>query len=262
MANRLGLLSAVAVVSALVVAISGCSTNPLSADPGEVFGYVLNALTADPIEGASVTVDGEVTVSDSLGYYIDEEVDTGVVTVEASADGFVTVSPVVDVDEAESVRQDCVLLPDTTGDEYRIVLTWGANPDDLDSHLWVPTGGGAYTHVYFGNAGSVTSEPYAKLEIDGLAGYGPEAMTVFPEHAGLYTYAVYHFFGTGTLQSSQAVVRIYEGNDLLHTLTVPGHACEANWWWNVFTFDAQSGDFTIVNTFQANAPAPTAPMAK
>lgn len=266
MASRLSLLSVVIVVSLLVVAILGCSTSSTSpsppADPGEVFGYVLNAVTAAPIQGATVTVNGEATVTDSLGYYIVEDVDPGNVTVEASVTYFVTVSTVVEVGEGESIRQDCVLIPSTLGDEYRIVLTWGEEPRDLDSHLWVPLSGDIYAHVYFGYRGSVTSEPYAELDVDKVSGYGPETMTVLPEHSGLYTYAIYHYAGEGTLLSSDAILRIYQGNVLRHVLTVPDQTCGDHWWWNVCTFDAQSGDFTIVNTLEAYAPILTRPMTK
>lgn len=266
MTSRLSLLSAVAIISVLVVAISGCSTSSTSpssaADPGEVFGYVLNALTAGPIEGATVTVDGEATVTDSLGYYIVEDVDPGNVTVEASVTDFVTVSTGVEIEEGESVRQDCVLIPSTTGGEYRIVLTWGENPSDLDSHLWVPVGDGSDYHVYYSYRGSVTSSPYAELDVDDVNGYGPETMTVLPEYSGQYTYAVYHYAGTGTFLSSEATLRIYQGNVLRHTLTVPDQTCEDRWWWNVCTFDAESGEFTIVNTLQTAAPVLTGRMVK
>lgn len=45
-------------------------------------------------------------------------------------------------------------------EEYRIVLTWGVNPEDLDSHLWAPLGGGDYyyaVHHYSGSGTIATS---------------------------------------------------------------------------------------------------------
>lgn len=266
MTRRIGLFSVVAVISALVIVISGCATSSTSpspaADPGEVFGYVLNALTGLPIEGAAVTVDGVGTLTSETGYYIVQNVDPGTVNVVAAISAFVTVSTTVQVDEGGSTRQDCVLIPTTEGDEYRIVLTWGSDPADLDSHVWVPIDEGITAHVYFGYRGSSTSEPYAELDVDDVTGYGPETITVFPEHAGTYTYSVYHFSGTGTLQSSDAVVRIYQGNNLRYTLTAPDEPCSANWWWNVCTFNAQAGTFTISNTLGAYSPFGGEPMAK
>lgn len=266
MVSRLGLLCLVAVVSAVALVISGCSssgTGPsAAAEPGDVFGYVMNAMSASPIEGATVVVEGESTVTDTLGYYIVEDVGPGSVTVEASITDFVTVSSVVDVGDGESVRQDCALIPTTTGDEYRIVLSWGEDPSDLDSHLWVPLGGTTYAHVYYGYRGSAVDEPYAELDVDDVTGYGPETVTVFPRHEGEYVYSVYHYSGLGTLRSSNAVVRIYQGNTLRYTLDVADETCGDNWWWNVCTFDAQSGDFTIVDALDSDPPIVTSREAK
>jgi hypothetical protein len=261
------LLIAALLIPAALLSLSGCATtssNPSSpqADPGEVYGYVLHALTGSPLVGATVTVEGVLTTTDDQGYYFVDDVGPGDVTVQASFTDFVTLSEDVPVGEGESVRKDCVLIPTTAGGEYRFVLTWGANPSDLDSHLWVPIEGYPHTHIYYSNRGSVTSEPYAELDVDDVTGYGPETITVLPEHEGLYTYAVYHFSGTGTLQSSQATVRIYQGNTLRYTFTAPDEPCEDNWWWHVCSFDAQSGEFTIVDGLNAYAPTITGPMYK
>jgi len=257
MTVRTMFLAIVVAACGLSAAITGCSSSssgPSPQDPGEVYGYVLDGLTAQPIEGATVTVDGEATTTDSLGYYIVDDVDPGDVTVEAVENGYLTLSTTVDVDEDESVRHDCVLVPATTGGEYRFVLTWNANPRDLDSHLWIPIGGRDYGHVYYGSRGSTVSEPYAELDTDEQSGYGPETMTVLPEHAGEYLYAVHHFTGTGTIATSGAVLRIYQGNVLRYTLGVPDEACNDNWWWNVCSFNAETGAFTLVDELQAAAP--------
>lgn len=258
--RHLGRLSAVTFTLLIAfVWLSGCSTtsSPSNVDPGEVHGYVVNAMTGDPIEDANVNVDGAATTSDSLGYYIVHDVDPGAVVVVASATGFVDLTTAVEVPDGGSVRRDCVLITSTTGNEYRFVLAWGADPSDLDSHLWVPTGGGNYYHVYYNDEGSITEAPFAELDTDDTSGYGPETVTVFPEYSDLYVYGVYHYSGDGTLRTSEAILRIYQGNDLEHTLLVPDEDCEYGWWWNVCSFNAVSGQFTIVNTLQEDPPFPT-----
>jgi len=239
--------------------LSGCATtsSPSGAKLGEVFGYVVNAMTGYAVEGAAVSVNGEATTSDTLGYYIVDQVDPGTVTVVASATGFVDLTTSVELPDDGSVRRDCVLITSTTGDEYRFVLAWGENPSDLDSHLWVPTGGGNYYHVYYNNEGSVTEVPFAELDTDDTTGYGPETVTVYPEYSDTYIYGVYHYSGDGTLRSSEAILRIYKGNNLIYTLTVPDEHCEDRWWWNVCTFNADSGVFNIVDTLQEDSPHPT-----
>jgi hypothetical protein len=251
---------------AFAIAMSGCSTNNSSSpsspseDPGELFGYVLHALTGSPIEGATVSADGSSTTTDETGYYLIEDVEPGDVTIQASFDDFVTVWEDVYVHGGESLRQDCVLLPTTAGEEYRFVLTWGSDPADLDSHIWVPVSEGVYSHVYYAYRGSVEGEPYAELDVDDVTGYGPETITVLPEHEGEYAYSVYHFSGNGTLDTSQARVRIYQGNDLLYSLTVPDDVSDDNWWWNVCWFDAQTGNFTIVDELDPYSPTFAGPM--
>ena len=263
MSSRTGRISAVIVVGVLTsVLLSGCpNLFGESSDPkGEVFGYIRDAMTGIAIDSATVGIAGAVTWSDSLGHYEIEFVDSA--SLVASRTGYVTLTTSVVVPDGGSVRRDCALIPSTTGDEYRFVLSWGADPQDLDSHLWVPIGGDNYYHVYFNDEGSVNEVPFAELDNDELSGYGPETITVYPEYAGLYTYAVYEYSGDGTLRTSGAILRIYQGNALLYTLSVPNQACEDQWWWNVCTFDAQSGQFTIINTLQASSPVPTVRVEK
>lgn len=265
---RLGRFSVVVfMVLVSVVWFSGCSStsSPSSAKLGEVFGYVVNAQTGYAIEGAAVSVNGEATTSDTLGYYIVDMVDPGNVSLEASATGFIDLTTSVELPDGGSVKRDCVLNTSTTGNEYRFVLAWGADPRDLDSHLWVPTGGDNDYHVYYGDRGSVTELPFAELDSDDITGYGPETVTVYPEYSDFYVYGVNHYRGDGTLPTSEAILRIYQGNVLIHTLTVPDEHCEDckdGWWWNVCSFNAVSDSFDIVNTLQADPPLPTVRLEK
>ena len=61
-----------------------------------------------------------------------------------------------------------------TAGQFRFILTWGEEPRDLDSHLWIPTGVGIYTHVYFSNRGTLLgASPYAELDVDDTYSFGP-----------------------------------------------------------------------------------------
>jgi len=61
--------------------------------------------------------------------------------------------------------------------EIRIVLSWGANPRDLDSHFV-----GEDIHVFYGNK----SAKGVNLDCDDTNGYGPETITIdtsaLPKH--------------------------------------------------------------------------------
>ncbi len=84
----------------------------------------------------------------------------------------------------------------------RSALTWGAIPDDLDSH-WVSAGGGAPdTHVYYGADGSLAATPFAALDTDDTSSFGPEVITVMPAVVpGVYRYCIHDYTNGGSLTS-------------------------------------------------------------
>ena len=108
-----------------------------------------------------------------------------------------------------------------TANQVRVVLTWGENPRDLDSHLTGPSSAssGSLTdttnrfHVYY----SATTTDVAKLDTDDQNGIGPETITISPPsgrttlRAGLYRYSVHHFLGSATIPTSGASATLYLG---------------------------------------------------
>ncbi len=79
-----------------------------------------------------------------------------------------------------------------------ITLTWSDMPEDLDSHLLIPSAasGGTPGHVYFGSKGSSTVYPYASLDTDDTDGQGPEIITIYKKYEGTYTYFVHNYTST------------------------------------------------------------------
>ena len=119
---------------------------------------------------------------------------------------------------------------------YRIVLTWNAEPADLDAHLVAGSGG----HVYYKNR----SIEGASMDLDDTQSYGPETMTVTDVSAlGGFTYSVHDFTNRATfsdaagLKGSGATVRVYTGSTLVKTYTVPENMYGTVW--NVFSVDAE-----------------------
>lgn len=111
-------------------------------------------------------------------------------------------------------------------DGMRIVLNWGAEPRDLDSHVVFPG-----NHVYFMTKSGVD----AMLDVDNTTGYGPETITITRKHAGeRYVYAV-HNYSDGTnpnsdrLSKSGAKVFVYVGQSLIKTYYVPTGATGNLW---------------------------------
>lgn len=127
-------------------------------------------------------------------------------------------------------------------DGMRIVLNWGANPRDLDSHLLYPG-----NHVYFIKMKGTD----AGLDVDDIDGYGPETITIHRKHDGeRYVYAVHNFTdGTNpnstSLSSSGAKVFVYVGQTLIRTYYVP--TGQTGNLWSVFAV-TEGGEFQDINT--------------
>lgn len=140
----------------------------------------------------------------------------------------------------------------------QITLTWGENPADLDSHIWTPAIDTVVHHIYFANRGSSTGVPYVDLDVDDVTSYGPEHITVYSAYPGDYTYAVYHFSGTGDITTSGAEVGILDPDGGVQIFDVPSGSAGQNWWWWVCTINGDTGAITPINTISADPPLPEA----
>jgi tetratricopeptide (TPR) repeat protein len=129
-------------------------------------------------------------------------------------------------------------------DGMRIVLTWGAAPYDLDSHLAY-----AGNHVYFDQKHGDD----ANLDVDDTDSYGPETVTLERKHFGTsYVYAVHDYSdrenpASDALARSGAKVFVYVGESLVRTYDVPKH--EAGNLWTVFRLSGD-GEFEDINTMR------------
>ena len=127
-------------------------------------------------------------------------------------------------------------VDNTVFSSFRVVLTWNAQPEDLDAHLVAGNGG----HVFY----KTRSIPGARMDLDDTQSFGPETITVDDVAAlGGFTYAVHNFTdraqfdGAAGLANSGATVRVYSGSTLLKTYTVPENMYGTVW--NVFSVDAE-----------------------
>ena len=127
-------------------------------------------------------------------------------------------------------------------DAMRIVLSWGAQPEDIDAHL-VYSG----NHVFFG----AKNGEGANLDVDDTNSYGPETVTIERRKEGEdYIYSVHDFTdrdqpATPKLSRSGARVFVYVGSSLVRTYYVPQNA-QGNLW-TVFRM-SPDGQMFDVNT--------------
>lgn len=222
---------------------------------GYISGYVTNALTGSPVSDVQLTFrpglntqSGSATgttTTDSYGAYSYSLLTTGNYTVQATKTDFVTTYfNVVVIGGQTTANQNGVITPVLDASEVRVVLTWGASPTDLDSHITGPNPDGGRFHVYYGNSSFWYNDTqYCNLDLDDVTSFGPETITIYNQTGGLYRYSVHDYsnrYSTTSyaLSNSGATVRVYFGSNLVQTFYVPSN--QIGTLWTVFElFDNQ-----------------------
>lgn len=164
----------------------------------------------NPVEGATVVAEGDgwrnETTTDSNGEYTLAVEPNSPITEYARMGTQVSST----VDETTPATGETIDVSDLVlaAPLVTITLIWGENPSDLDSHLTGPTpeAQSSRFHCYFSNKNPTGS--HTSLDIDYTVGYGPEHTTVSRLREGIYRFAVHHFSGSSTIQSSEAQVRL------------------------------------------------------
>jgi len=244
---------------------------------GVVFGQITDATNNRAIQGVSVSIGEISSTTDSNGNYRLEGVPEGTIrltinasvtagvaplttqfssdlregtqTITAEATGYSTyIYDGLEVFESTETRHDISLSPRLTDAQMRFVLSWGASPSDLDSHLRTPYG----TKIYYGNRGSATAPPYALLDVDDTNGYGPETVTIYQFREGTYHYFIYNYSGSPAITTSNAVVKIYAADGTTRSVDVPTSGTGRYWY--VATVDGSTGRVTIINRIQEGQP--------
>jgi hypothetical protein len=220
---------------------------------GMVVGRVVNALTAEPIAGATIDFGGGRTTTTGAGGSFSIDLPPGTFTAEVSAAGFIpTTVTDIEVNPAETTDVGTIALSPVLGEgEVRIVLTWNVPPSrDLDSHLTGPIPGSMDRfHVYFGNRGNLNGSPWAALDRDDLVGPGPETITIARLFPGVYRYSVHDYTGRNqnfstALAEAGARVRVFRGDEQIGDFAVPNRDGTL---WTVFEMDGATGAITPIN---------------
>ncbi|MEL7145479.1 MAG: carboxypeptidase regulatory-like domain-containing protein, partial [Bacteroidota bacterium] len=189
---------------------------------GNIAGQIINALTGfgetdvtlDVRQGLG-NVSGQIlgtTASGQSGFYEFTDLEAGNYTIEASKDGFLSSFFSVIVIGAQTTgRQNGTITPENS-DVFRIVLTWGQTPSDLDSHLTGDTETGGRFHLYFSNQRPSGSN--AVLDVDDVTSFGPETVTISELNSGTYRYSVHDYSNRSSsastaLAGSQAKVTVF-----------------------------------------------------
>jgi len=257
--------------------------------PGTLNGSVINARTAAGLGGVTLefraglnhkTGDVVATATTSEdGNYSIGTVATGVYTVAYSSEGYTTryISATVLSGETTTLNTQLISAPELgcatgAGALATVILEWGENPRDPDSHVSGdnPDGSGRF-HIYYANkrmttpefdaAGFNVEEPcssegvVASLDLDDTSSFGPETTTICRGYGGIFKYYIRHFAGTGTISDSPTNVTVTTMSGITQTWTAPADPSNVGVGniWHVFNVD-EFGNIFPINQFLGAQP--------
>lgn len=181
--------------------------------------------------------EGEATTqvtTDKYGYY-SVNLPAGSYTGEIAGEGFISsflyaVAP----SGSFNTKQNETAIRAAASNELKIMLSWGEQPSDVDSHLFGPTQNlNERFHTSFDNRTyKVGDIIYADLDWDDTDSYGPETTTIRQLRDGKYTFIVHNWSESPALRTSNAKVEIFKGNSKVanETFLVPqGDGNELYW---------------------------------
>lgn len=218
-----------------------------------------------PVANAQLLSDGidysgsSRAVSGADGSFVIEVKRGGLLTLSALASDRLTNTLRVEgtTTAADATLAECLVTSFSTAG-ISVKLTWGVQPDDVDSYMLTPDG----AVVSYTDQGSLSQAPYVALDVDDTDSFGPEVVTVTRLMPGTYRYLVNNYSGTfgPGLTSSPVRVELNRGGAL--RLFSPPAGEGTNLWWHVFNLvvDANCAVTVVpVNTWSADEPVATTP---
>jgi hypothetical protein len=224
---------------------------------------VYNAFTGALLSGATVSIGGHTATTNSSGVASFTALTQGAASLTVSDTGFVSATQGATL-VCTSTNVIAVALSPASGQvgglstgQFRVILNWGLNPNDLDSHMTGPNADGSRWHVNFANE---SDGGICALDVDDTTSYGPETITC-PESSlsslrnGVYRYSVHQYAGSGTIGTSGATVRLEFANGTVYNYSPPA----ASWIgdddvWTVFELTVNNGTISVapVNRVTSN----------
>ena len=239
-------------------AVGSIAIRVLSAQSVELKGKVSNALNGAGVPGVLVTVGDITAITNENGDYNIGLIFFGEYDITGEIEEFCPYSGhfiIPDDSSLDIFIFNFSVSPIPEPGETRMVLNWGAEPRDLDSHLITPEIEGTTHHISYMNRGSETAAPFVTLDTDNTQGYGPETITIKQSFEGTYIYYIKNFSNDETLANSGGTIQIYNSPDCDgETIEVPDEG--SGRYWYVCDIDGASGNITIVNQIQEAEPAP------
>lgn len=223
---------------------------------GSISGLIVNSTSGEYLANVTLKVrtgfnatTGDIVAegtSDASGSFA-FDLDAGYYTIEMKLAGFTDGYLNVLVQGDANTAVNGALSPIMESNMYRIVLRWGTEPRDLDSHL-KGTVGDTNFHIYYADKTANMSDgtEIGNLDLDDTSGEGPETTTFVAQTDGSYYFYVYRYSSSGSLPASGATVEVYNGDKNIANFSIDASASSNLRYWNVFKIE--NGIFSPVNT--------------
>ncbi len=151
------------------------------------------------------------------------------------------------INSGENTVEAQTLVEGVSEGQLRIILSWGEEPSDLDSHLTGPssTSPGTRFHCYYSEQ---EPDPFISLDLDDTGSYGPETTTINALLDGTYNFSVFNYSdqdltGAAGIYNSPARVELYDVNGLVATFNPPAIA-DGNTWFAI-KIEVVGGNYTF-----------------
>ena len=246
-----------------------CKVFTLDADLGEIdrevryypksriiLGRVVDAVNGKPLANVNIELrdyyqDTQSHVTDGSGVFI-FPVDVTQYDMMVGKQGYIGASRKVAMGPDEIPREVVFALSPEIK-EFRIVLTWGSRPRDLDAHLAGPNPDGGRFHIWYRNKIMIGGRDF--LDRDDTDKYGPETITIYKPAVGNYKYGVFDYSNRSKRRSkrlsrSGAHVEVYGQNKLLASFDIPRDQKGNSW--QVFEINERHEIIPIQNVDYVN----------
>lgn len=190
------------------------------------------------------------TITDSEGYYTIEQAPSGEFVCVIYADSYEPqIVEDIEVSEGENDLGESTTVEEVEEGNIRIVLTWGEDPSDLDTHFTGPMSDNSEDrfHLLWSDQNPAS---HVNLDVDDVTSYGPETTTLTEQYEGNYRYSVFNYSnqdssGGAGIEQSPAHVEVYDSSGLIAEYDPPEAEENSGNTWRVFKMDITDGEVNL-----------------
>lgn len=228
---------------------------------GDAFNYNASGTGMLALSNAQIKVrkgcnnrEGEVihTFQADANGFISLSMKPGVYTIEVQKEGYEVMYYNIICNPNGDNIYELYASPTLQEGEIAVVLTWGVEPQDLDSHLFT-TKNGSTDHIWFGEKNDDFNN---YLDVDDTDSYGPETVTIRTFNPNdYYKYCVVDYtncsrgeYSNTAMSYSQATVNVYSSGGMIGTYHVPTNMQGVIW----EVFEIRNGSLTPIQRYYNN----------